>query len=51
MEEIIDYNPNIKIYNDEVSTVKFLNFGTPENLAVIYLKFKKRGKTKWNSKQ
>ena len=41
-------------------TVKFLNFGTPEIFAVIYLKFKQRGKTlkgilskwcKWNSKQ
>ena len=27
------------------STVKFLNFGTPENFAVIYLKFKQRGQT------
>ena len=26
-------------------TVKFLNFWTPENFAVIYLKFKQRGKT------
>ena len=26
-------------------TVKFLNFQMPENLAVIYLKFKKRGQT------
>ena len=25
------------------STVKFLNFRTPENFAVIYLKFKQRG--------
>ena len=41
-------------------TVKFLNFGTPEISAVIYLKFKHRGQTlkgilskwcKWNSKQ
>ena len=40
-------------------TVKFPNFRTPENFAVIYLRFKKRGKTldisskrlKWNSKQ
>ena len=24
-------------------TVKFLSFGTPENFAVIYLKFKQRG--------
>ena len=24
-------------------TVKFLNFRTPENFAVIYLKFKQRG--------
>ena len=27
------------------STVKFLNFGTPEIFAVIHLKFKQRGKT------
>ena len=26
------------------TTVKFLNFETPENFAVIHLKFKKRGK-------
>ena len=26
-------------------TVKFLNFWTPDNYAVIYLKFKQRGKT------
>ena len=40
-------------------TVVFLNFRTPQNFAVIYLKFKLRGKTlgysskkcKWNSKQ
>ena len=29
------------------STVKFLNFRTPDNFAVIYLKFKKRGQTFW----
>ena len=42
-----------------VSTVKFLNFQTPENFAVIYLKFKQRGQNlryfikmiQWNSKQ
>ena len=28
-----------------LNTVKFLNFWTPENFAVIYLKFKQRGKT------
>ena len=28
-------------------TVKFLNFRTPENFAVIYLKFKQRGQTLW----
>ena len=27
----------------KVSTVKFLNFQTPENFAVIYLKFRQRG--------
>ena len=26
-------------------TVKFLNFQTPENFAVIYLKFEQRGQT------
>ena len=26
-------------------TVKFLNFGMPENFAVIYLNFKQRGQT------
>ena len=26
-------------------TVKFLNFQTPENFAIMYLKFKKRGQT------
>ena len=26
-------------------TLKFLNFRTPENFAVIYLKFKQRGQT------
>ena len=28
-----------------MATVKFLNFGTPEIFAVIYLKFKQRGQT------
>ena len=28
-----------------LGTVKFLNFGTPEIFAVIYLKFKQRGQT------
>ena len=28
-----------------MNTVKFLNFGMPENFAVIYLKFKQRGQT------
>ena len=27
------------------NTAKFLNFGTPEIFAVIYLKFKQRGQT------
>ena len=27
------------------TTVKFVNFRPPENFAVIYLKFKKRGQT------
>ena len=30
------------------NTVKFLNFQTPENFAVIYLKFKQRGQTSGN---
>ena len=29
----------------------FLNFGTPENFAVIYLKFKKRGSNLWVFRQ
>ena len=29
----------------EHNIVKFLNFGTPEIFAVIYLKFKQRGQT------
>ena len=29
----------------QVGTVKFLNFGTPEICAVIYLKFNQRGQT------
>ena len=33
---------------DETGTVKFLNFRTPENIAVIYLKFKQRGQTLGN---
>ena len=28
-----------------LSTVKFLNFRTPETFAVIYLKFKQRGRS------
>ena len=31
--------------HDIDTTVKFLNFWKPENFAVIYLKFKKRGQT------
>ena len=29
------------------NTVKLLNFRTPENFAVIYLKFKQRGQSLW----
>ena len=29
----------------QLHTVKFLNFGTPEYFAKIYLKFKQRGQT------
>ena len=35
----------IKILLVPKGTVKFLNFGMPEILAVIYLKFKQRGQT------
>ena len=28
-----------------LTTIKFLNFGTPENFDVIYLRFKQRGQT------
>ena len=31
--------------SENACTVKFLNFRTPENFAVIYLKFKQRGQT------
>ena len=34
--------------SEKVCTVKFLNFWTPENIAVIYLKFKQRRKTLGN---
>ena len=36
---------NIDLSSRNVHTVKFLNFRTPENFAVIYVKFKKRGQT------
>ena len=29
----------------QLFTIEFLNFGTPKNFAVIYLKFKQRGQT------
>ena len=31
--------------HQEITTVKFLNFRTPENFAAIYLKFKQRDQT------
>ena len=37
-------NNNLQCCNN-IITVKFLNFPTPENFAVIYLKFKQRGQT------
>ena len=42
---------NSSTYIIGVSTVKFLNFRTPENFAVIYLKLKKRGQTFWVFRQ
>ena len=39
------YESWIKEQEIILPTVKFLNFRTPENFAVIYLKFKKRGQT------
>ena len=35
----------IALVNLLVSTIKFLNFRTPENFAVIYLKINQRGQT------
>ena len=35
----------VSIVLEEKSRVKFINFGTPEIFAVIYLKFKQRGQT------
>ena len=31
--------------NETATTVKFLNFRTPENIAVLYLNFKQKGQT------
>ena len=40
------HNIVAKLYTeDSCSTVKFLNFRTPENFAVIFLKFKQRGQS------
>ena len=36
-----------QIITGKGSTVKFLNLGTPEIFAVIYLKFKQRGQNLW----
>ena len=36
---------HVVLNQSTVSTVNFLNFWMPENFAVIYLKFKKRGRT------
>ena len=33
------------VVNHDSITVKFLNFRTPENFAVIYLKFKQKAQT------
>ena len=38
---IFDYYQGIVL----LSTIKFLNFGTLENFAVIFVKFKQRGQT------
>ena len=38
-----DTNPPAQLQKQ--TTLKFLNFRTPENFAVIYLKFKKIGQT------
>ena len=38
-------NPPKKFRGTTLNSVKFLNFGTPEIFAVIYLKFKQRGQT------
>ena len=39
----VDENGEVNL---RVGTVKLLNFRTPENFAVIYLKFKQRHKTR-----
>ena len=44
----LQLSPNTQLFqatnmNVLPDTVKFLNFRTPENFAVIYLKFKQRG--------
>ena len=40
------YTPKLLgLVSTEHSTVKFLNFRTPENFAVINIKFKQRGQT------
>ena len=33
------------IFPKTQNAVKFLSFGSPENIALIYLKFKQRGRT------
>ena len=42
-----DYVPELHKFSFTITkyTVKFLNFQTPENFAVIYLKFKQNGQT------
>ena len=42
--EMLLYHPESKTFG-KLCTIKFLNFRTPENFTVIYLKFKKKCQT------
>ena len=42
---LVVYNDLNILFTACLPTVKFLNFGTPENFAVIYLKFKQNVQT------
>ena len=50
-ESIGHESPEHKLFMRYTGTVKFLNFRMPENIAVIYLKFKQRRQTLWEFHQ